>query len=274
MPSISNSLSAQPAPMPNSSRPSESWSTVVAILASTAGCRYGLPVTRQPIRTRLVASAIAASRLQPSNTGPAGSPRMAAKWSKPQIWSKPASSPTCQTARRCSTVVFIGISRMPTLTCSLMSIIVRDRAMTTPIPCLPVNYLEANAERAPDSPAVIDPARTLTFAELAATVRLTAANLFAEGLRPEQVAAVQLPNVWQHVALELAIPHLGAIVMPLPLTLGQAELSETLRTSGASMLVTGSGPEHDAARAVASKTGIAVLDGATVCERDAAGLPT
>ena len=39
MPSIMCSTSAQPAPSPNSSRPPDRWSTVVAILASTAGWR-------------------------------------------------------------------------------------------------------------------------------------------------------------------------------------------------------------------------------------------
>ena len=38
-PSIVCSFSAHPAPMPNSSRPPDRWSTVTAAFASTAGCR-------------------------------------------------------------------------------------------------------------------------------------------------------------------------------------------------------------------------------------------
>src|SRR5919198_82107 len=59
-----------------------------------------------------------------------------------------------------------------------------------------------------------------------------------QGLTAGAVAAVQLPNVWEHVVLELAIPLLEAVVMPLPLTLGEAELTETLRRSGAAVLLT------------------------------------
>jgi len=38
------------------------------------------------------------------------------------------------------------------------------------------------------------------------------------------VVGVQLPNTWQYVALELAIPDLGAVILPLPLNLGEHEM--------------------------------------------------
>jgi acyl-CoA synthetase (AMP-forming)/AMP-acid ligase II len=38
------------------------------------------------------------------------------------------------------------------------------------------------------------------------------------------VVGVQLPNVWGYVALELAIPAVGAVILPLPLGLGEHEL--------------------------------------------------
>ena len=60
----------QPAPTPSSSRPPEMTSRVAAILASTAGWRYGIPVTRTPTRSRLVAWANAVVVIQPSRQGP------------------------------------------------------------------------------------------------------------------------------------------------------------------------------------------------------------
>ncbi len=83
----------------------ERWSTVTAIFASTPGWRYVLPVTMQPIRTVLVASAIAPSSVHASRMSPVVSSRIEAKWSKFQTWSKPALSATRQIARSSSTVV-------------------------------------------------------------------------------------------------------------------------------------------------------------------------
>ena len=68
-------------------------STVAAMFASTAGCRYGMPVTWQPMRMRFVTAASAASVDQPSRHGPDRSLKIGSKWSKFQalsnsgIWS-------------------------------------------------------------------------------------------------------------------------------------------------------------------------------------------
>jgi hypothetical protein len=67
-------LGREPAPIPKSSRPPETMSTVVAILASIAGGRNRLLVTSRPRRSRRVCAAIAESRVQPSKIGPSGSP--------------------------------------------------------------------------------------------------------------------------------------------------------------------------------------------------------
>jgi acyl-CoA synthetase (AMP-forming)/AMP-acid ligase II len=109
--------------------------------------------------------------------------------------------------------------------------------MREPVPYLPFSYVEANAARAPESPAIIDPERTLSFAELREAVPAAASALHARGLRPGQVVAVRLANVWEYVVLELAIPYLGGVVMPLPLTLGEAEVKSALTRSGAALLI-------------------------------------
>jgi hypothetical protein len=46
------SATFHPAPMPMSSRPPEKTSNVAAMFASTAGFRYGFPVTNSPRRRR------------------------------------------------------------------------------------------------------------------------------------------------------------------------------------------------------------------------------
>ena len=60
--------------MPKLSLPSDTTSTVAAILASIAGGRKRLLVTSNPRRSRAVCAAKAESIVQPSNVGPFGSP--------------------------------------------------------------------------------------------------------------------------------------------------------------------------------------------------------
>src|SRR5207247_1029401 len=93
----------------------------------------------------------------------------------------------------------------------------------TPEAYRPVSYLEWNAARRPHAPAVWD-ARDISFEELLAHVRSMQRWLAAHGVAAGDVVGVRLPNVWQYVALELAIPDLGAVILPLPLTLGEHEM--------------------------------------------------
>lgn len=137
---------------------------------------------------------------------------------------------------------------------------------------MPVSYLAAIAETRPDAPAVIDAERTLSFAALRDVVTGAASRLPAAGMRPGVPVAVQLPNVWEYVALELAIPFAGAVVMPLPLNLGPAELARALEASGASLLITYAdrpGPAAELARA----RGLAVADAHAICEPGAGAAP-
>jgi len=87
----------------------------------------------------------------------------------------------------------------------------------------PVGYLERNARRRPHAPAVWD-GRAIEFEELLEHVRRFQRILGARGVKAGDVVAVRLPNVWQYVALELAIPDLGAVILPIPTSLGEHEL--------------------------------------------------
>jgi acyl-CoA synthetase (AMP-forming)/AMP-acid ligase II len=101
---------------------------------------------------------------------------------------------------------------------------------------VPVSYLEHNAAADPARPAVLDAGRVLTFAELRERVHAAAVALREREVRPGDVVAVSLSNVWEHVALELAIPLVGAIVMPLPLNLGDAERAWALGRTAARLV--------------------------------------
>jgi acyl-CoA synthetase (AMP-forming)/AMP-acid ligase II len=102
----------------------------------------------------------------------------------------------------------------------------------------PVSYLDANAARRPRAPAVFDAGREVSFEELARAVHGLIARFRAEGLGEQEPVGVRLANRWEYVALELAIPAAGGVIMPLPLTLGDAEMRWAIGKSGATRLIT------------------------------------
>src|SRR5438105_9875141 len=92
-----------------------------------------------------------------------------------------------------------------------------------PEPYRPVSYLESNVRRRPQATAVWD-GRDISFEELLGHVRVFQRVLAARGVRHGDVVGVRLPNVWQYLALELAIPDMGGVILPLPLNLGEHEV--------------------------------------------------
>jgi len=96
-------------------------------------------------------------------------------------------------------------------------------------PNLPLSYIEAHGDR----PALIDGKLPVTFSDLSSLARVAASRLLAQGVERGEVVGVQLPNVWEYPVLELALPLIGAIVMPLPLNLGRAEIEHALTLTGA-----------------------------------------
>jgi len=88
----------------------------------------------------------------------------------------------------------------------------------------PVSHLKWNARRRPHATAVWEDGREIEFEELLSAVRDFQRFLAGRGVRSGDVVGVRLPNVWQYVALELAIPGLGAVILPMPMGLGEHEL--------------------------------------------------
>ena len=91
-------------------------------------------------------------------------------------------------------------------------------------PYEPLSYLEWNASRRPDAIAIWDGGQEISFVALRERVHQLRNLLASTGVQAGDVVGVRLPNLWQYVALELAIPSLGAVILPLPLNLGAHEM--------------------------------------------------
>jgi acyl-CoA synthetase (AMP-forming)/AMP-acid ligase II len=108
----------------------------------------------------------------------------------------------------------------------------------TPEPYRPVSYLEWNAARRPSATAVWDAGEEITFRDLHLRVSRTVSHLAALGIAEGDVVGVRLPNLWQYVVLELAIPDLGAVILPLPIGLGDHELSWVTEKARPALVIT------------------------------------
>src|SRR5690349_8607994 len=91
-------------------------------------------------------------------------------------------------------------------------------------PYQPISYLEWNASRRPHNLAIWEGGVKITFAEFLAGAQGLRKLIASKGVRAGDVVGVRLPNIWQYVALEIAIPDLGATILPLPLSLGEHEM--------------------------------------------------
>ncbi|HYH88178.1 MAG TPA: AMP-binding protein, partial [Solirubrobacteraceae bacterium] len=101
----------------------------------------------------------------------------------------------------------------------------------------PLSYLRANAAVRGDALAVYDEGEELSFDALLRAVLSLAADLRERGVEPGDVVAVALPNVWRYVALEVAVPAVGATLLPLPISLGRLETEDAIARSGASLVI-------------------------------------
>jgi acyl-CoA synthetase (AMP-forming)/AMP-acid ligase II len=104
-------------------------------------------------------------------------------------------------------------------------------------PYRPFTYLAENAARRPQAPAVYEPSGETSFSELLTLVRSWMVFLRARSVAPGDVVAVSLPNSSQYVAVEIAVPAVGAVLMPLAPSLGAYELDSSLRRSRTSVVV-------------------------------------
>ena len=72
-----------------------------------------------------------------------------------------------------------------------------------------------NARRRPAHAAIVDGARTITYADLAVLVAKTAGHLETIGVKPGELVGVALGDDADHVVAMLAIAWLGAVILPM-----------------------------------------------------------
>lgn len=101
-------------------------------------------------------------------------------------------------------------------------------------------YVLRHASRLHANPALIDGKNgtTLTYGELAETVRRVATGLAERGLAKGDVVAVYSPNVVEYPAIVLAVAWLGGIVTPINPLYTSEEVGRQLRDSGARFMFT------------------------------------
>ena len=75
--------------------------------------------------------------------------------------------------------------------------------MPAPQPFLPFSYLGKHAAERGSAPAIWDGGVEITFSELRERVLQGAATLADMGVTEGSVVGIQLPNVWEYVALEM-----------------------------------------------------------------------
>ena len=110
--------------------------------------------------------------------------------------------------------------------------------------CVTGMVLSAAAERAdglalvPDAPGQ-HPAKTYSYARLAATVEAAASGLAWRGLRARDVVGVLVPDAASFILARHAIHAVGGVPSPVDPGLSLAEMAGQLAESGARMLITG-----------------------------------
>lgn len=111
-----------------------------------------------------------------------------------------------------------------------------------------LDYFETLVASAPNQTAVIDPEnkeqlcqsekQSYTFAQLNDKVNALAASLYAQGIRKDDIVAVQLPNIAELVVSYLAILKIGAIASPFPVQFREYECTHMLNALQAKAVIT------------------------------------
>ncbi|HVW34429.1 MAG TPA: AMP-binding protein [Acidimicrobiia bacterium] len=92
---------------------------------------------------------------------------------------------------------------------------------------------DGQVARHPDKTAVIDDDKSTTYAELADMSDRIAGLLTDWGIGPGDVVALQLPNIAEACAADLAVAGVGAICLPYPVLYRHQEVRSLLARSGA-----------------------------------------
>ncbi|MDA8045437.1 MAG: FadD3 family acyl-CoA ligase [Actinomycetota bacterium] len=110
--------------------------------------------------------------------------------------------------------------------------------MSDQLPRTIPSLLRATAAAHPDTEAVVDGTRRLTYADLEREVRRVAAALVASGVDPGDTVAIWAPNSAEWIISQLAIAYIGAVLVPLNTRFQGPEAEYVLGRSRAGLLLT------------------------------------
>ena len=99
-------------------------------------------------------------------------------------------------------------------------------------------WLANHVATAPDRPAVVTHASSLSYRQLDEAVQRLARSLFHLGIHRGDVVAVQLPNSTEFLVAYLAISSIAAVMQTIHLPYRATELESLLRHSGAKAAIT------------------------------------
>src|SRR5438093_428340 len=119
------------------------------------------------------------------------------------------------------------------------------------------DYVLRHAERLRDRPSMIDgpTGRTLTFGQLADSIRRVATGLARRGFRKGDVFAIYSPNLPEYAVIFHAVASLGGINTTVNPLYTAGELAKQLKDSGARFLITVP-PFLDKAKEAAAAAGV------------------
>lgn len=95
------------------------------------------------------------------------------------------------------------------------------------------DFIAETARMAPERPAIIDSAGTLTYREFDDLLDRLALGLLRLGIAQEDRVGLQMPNWREFLLLRFALAKIGAIAVPLPIDWRQKEVSDVLAATQA-----------------------------------------
>jgi acyl-coenzyme A synthetase/AMP-(fatty) acid ligase len=102
-----------------------------------------------------------------------------------------------------------------------------------------VEAIESLARQTPDAAALLLPERQLTYGQLIEAVHAIAHKMLSSGVRPGQILGMSMMQTPLHLMTMLAIARIGAVSLPVHITLPQAQRRELAQRFGASAIVSG-----------------------------------
>ncbi|MBV8928907.1 MAG: fatty acid--CoA ligase family protein [Mycobacteriaceae bacterium] len=97
--------------------------------------------------------------------------------------------------------------------------------------------LDRVSRQLPDHDALVTDGKRLTYGQLRAEVRRTAAAMIALDIEPGDRVAIWSPNTWHWVVAALAVHHAGAVLVPLNTRYTAGEAADILSRTGAPLLI-------------------------------------